>query len=150
MEGKLNKQINKSKKVSKIKQDLEISGYQSVTEILQHYKQFLIFTSRFQTGGYQKVSKKVLFKGPKFQTKNPSCQEDLVYRDRQKYTIPLRRKDLGTLRIKRTQYQAQRNLVLVVIVVVMSYLVHYNTLLQNATDPIINCDSFFITKFDSY
>ena len=34
MEGKLNKQINKSKKVSKIKQDLEISGYQSVTEIL--------------------------------------------------------------------------------------------------------------------
>ena len=34
MEGKLNKQINKSKKVNKIKQDLEISGYQSVTEIL--------------------------------------------------------------------------------------------------------------------
>ena len=28
MEGKLNKQINKSKKVNKIKQDLEISGYQ--------------------------------------------------------------------------------------------------------------------------
>ena len=34
------------------------------------------------------------------------------------------------------------------IVVVVSYIVHYNTLLQNATDIITKCNSFFITKCD--
>ena len=32
--------------------------------------------------------------------------------------------------------------------VVLSYLVYYNTLLQNATDIITKCNSFFITKCD--
>ena len=32
--------------------------------------------------------------------------------------------------------------------VLVSYLVHYDTLLQNATDIIIKCDSYFITKCD--
>ena len=30
----------------------------------------------------------------------------------------------------------------------VSYLVHYNTLLQNATDFITKCDSYFITECD--
>ena len=29
----------------------------------------------------------------------------------------------------------------------VSYLFHYNTLLQNATDVITKCDSYFITKY---
>ena len=36
------------------------------------------------------------------------------------------------------------------IVVVVSYLVHYDTLLQNATDIITKYDSFFITKCGSF
>ena len=32
--------------------------------------------------------------------------------------------------------------------VVVSYLVHYDFLLQNATDIITKCDSYFITKWD--
>ena len=32
------------------------------------------------------------------------------------------------------------------IAIVLSYLVHYNNLLQNATDIITKCDSYFITK----
>ena len=28
------------------------------------------------------------------------------------------------------------------------YLVHYDTLLQNATDIIAKCDRYFITKYD--
>ena len=34
------------------------------------------------------------------------------------------------------------------IAIVLSYLVHYNNLLQNATDIITKCDSYFITKCD--
>ena len=30
----------------------------------------------------------------------------------------------------------------------VSYLIHYGTLLQNATDVITKCDSYFITKGD--
>ena len=32
--------------------------------------------------------------------------------------------------------------------VIVSYLAHYDTLLQNATDIITKCDSYFITKRD--
>ena len=32
--------------------------------------------------------------------------------------------------------------------VVVSYLVHYDTLLQNVTDIAIKCDGFVITKFE--
>ena len=35
------------------------------------------------------------------------------------------------------------------IMVVVSYLVHYDTLLQNVTDIITKCDSNFITKYNS-
>ena len=31
--------------------------------------------------------------------------------------------------------------------VMVPYLFHYNTLLQNATDIITKCDSYFITKY---
>ena len=30
----------------------------------------------------------------------------------------------------------------------VSYLINYDTLLQNATDIITKCDSYFITKYD--
>ena len=33
-------------------------------------------------------------------------------------------------------------------VLTVSYLVHYDTLLQNATDIITRCDNYFITKFE--
>ena len=40
------------------------------------------------------------------------------------------------------------NLILGVNSVTVSYLIHYDTLLQNATDIITKCDSYFITKCD--
>ena len=42
------------------------------------------------------------------------------------------------------------NLILVVNSVMVSYLICYNSLLQNATDVTTKCDSCFITKCDSY
>ena len=41
-----------------------------------------------------------------------------------------------------------RNLILVVNTVMVSYLICYNSLLQNAIDNITKCDSSFITKCD--
>ena len=41
------------------------------------------------------------------------------------------------------------NLILGVNNVTVSYLIHYDSLLQNATDIIIKCDSYFITECDS-
>ena len=40
------------------------------------------------------------------------------------------------------------NLILGVNSVTVSYLIHYDSLLQNATDIITKCDSYFITKCD--
>ena len=40
------------------------------------------------------------------------------------------------------------NLILAVKSVTISYLIHYENLLQNATDIITNSGSYFITKFD--
>ena len=40
------------------------------------------------------------------------------------------------------------NLILVVNSLTVSYLICYNSLLQNATDVITKCDSYFITKCD--
>ena len=39
------------------------------------------------------------------------------------------------------------NLILVVNSVTVSYLICYNSLLQNATDVITKCDSYFTTKY---
>ena len=39
-----------------------------------------------------------------------------------------------------------RNLILGVNGVTVSYLIHYDSLLQNATDVITTCSSYFITK----
>ena len=41
-----------------------------------------------------------------------------------------------------------RNLILDVNSVTVSYLIHYDSLLQNAIDIITKCDSYFITKCD--
>ena len=40
------------------------------------------------------------------------------------------------------------NLILAVNSVTVSYLIHCDSLLQNATDIITKCDSYFITKCD--
>ena len=40
------------------------------------------------------------------------------------------------------------NLILVVNSVTVSYLIYYDSLLQNTTDIITKCDSYFITKCD--
>ena len=40
------------------------------------------------------------------------------------------------------------NLILSVNIVTVSYLIHYDSLLQNATDVITKCGSYFITKCD--
>ena len=42
------------------------------------------------------------------------------------------------------------NLTLSVTSVTVSYLIHYESLFQNATDIITKCDSYFITKYDYY
>ena len=41
-----------------------------------------------------------------------------------------------------------KNLILVFNSVTVSYFICYNSLLQNATDVITKCDSYFITKYD--
>ena len=41
-----------------------------------------------------------------------------------------------------------RNLIFGVDSVSVSYLIRYDSLLQNATDAITKCDSYFITKYD--
>ena len=41
-----------------------------------------------------------------------------------------------------------RNLIVGVNSVTVSYLIRYDSLLQNATDVITKCDSYFITKCD--
>ena len=46
------------------------------------------------------------------------------------------------------QSMSIRNLLLGVSSVTVSYLIHYDSLLQNATDIITKCDSYFITKCD--
>ena len=59
---------------------------------------------------------------------------------------PLLSKDEGLRDIE--HIMSIGNLILGVNSVTVSYLIHYDSLLQNATDIITKCDSYFITKCD--
>ena len=84
----------------------------------------------------------------KFQVKMPSCSGVCVQVEWQKYTLPspLLSKDEGLRDIGHSINIG--NLILSVTSVTVSYLIHYDSLLQNATDIITKCDSYFITKCD--
>ena len=90
---------------------------------------------RFQTWEWQNVSDEVLLAWLKFQTKVAGRSGVYVQGDWEKNTpsSPSLSKDRG-------------NLILGVNSVTVSYLMHYDSLLQNATDIITKCDSYFITK----
>ena len=90
---------------------------------------------RFQTWVWQNVSNEVLLAWLKFQTKVAGRSGVYVQGDWEKNTpsSPSLSKDRG-------------NLILGVNSVTVSYLMHYDSLLQNATDIITKCDSYFITK----
>ena len=102
---------------------------------------------RFQNWVYQNVSNEVLSGWFKFQSKIPTR------------SVVLRKSDLNTS-VPTTLLSKDEglkdighnmniwNLILVVNSVTVSYLICYNSLLQNATDVITKCDSYFITKCD--
>ena len=99
---------------------------------------------------WQNVNNEVLFAWFKFHAKIPSCSGVCVQGKWQKYTphSPPLFKDEG---IKNIGYSMSiRNLIFGVNSVTVSELFCYNSLLQNATDVIAKCDSYFITKRDSF
>ena len=79
----------------------------------------------------------------KFQAKVSSLSRVCVQGELQKYTSPSpplsKDEDIG-------RSMSIGNLILGVNSVTVSYLIHYDSLLQNATDIITKCDSYFITK----
>ena len=86
----------------------------------------------------QNVSKEVLLTGLKIQTKIPSHSGDCLLAEGQLNAFPLMAKGLGIFTIEH-QHGTRPG---------VSCLIHYETLLQNATDIITKCDSYFITKCD--
>ena len=103
---------------------------------------------RFQTWVCQNVSNKVLLAWSKFQAKLPSCSGVCVQGEWQKCSSPSPPlpKDDG---IRDTGYCSSiRNLILGVNSVTVLYSIHYESLLQNATDIITLCESYFVTKSD--
>ena len=101
---------------------------------------------RFQTWVCQNVSNKVLLAWSKFQAKLPSRSGVCVQGEWQKYSSPSPPlpKDEGISDIGHCS--SIGNLVLGVNSVTVLYLIHYDSLLQNATDIITQCESYFITK----
>ena len=103
---------------------------------------------KFKTWVCQNFSNEVLLAWFKFQGKIPSRSGVCVQGEWQKYISPspLLSKDEGlsdighSIRIE--------NLILEANSVTVSYLIHYDSLLQNATDIITIYDSYFITKWD--
>ena len=84
----------------------------------------------------------------KFQAKTLSCSRACVQGEGQKYTpsSPPPSKDEGLKNIGHSM--SIKNLIFDVDSVTVSDLIHYGTLLQNATDVITKCDSYFIVKRD--
>ena len=101
---------------------------------------------RFRTWVCQNVSNKVLLAWSKFQAKLPSRSGVCVQREWQKCSSPSPPlpKDEGISDIGHCS--SIGNLVLGVNSVTVLYLIHYDSLLQNATDIITQCESYFITK----
>ena len=97
---------------------------------------------------WQNVNNEVLLAWFKFQAKIPSRSGVCVQGEWQKYTPPSPplSKDEGLKNIGHSM--SIRNLIFGVNSVTVSYLICYDSLLQNATDVITKCDSYFITKCD--
>ena len=93
-------------------------------------------------------SNDVLLAWFKFKAKTPSRSGICTQGEWQKYTppSPLLSKDEGLRGIGHSM--SIENLILGVNSVTVSYLIHYHSLLQNATDIITKYDSYFITKCD--
>ena len=94
------------------------------------------------------ISYKLLLAWFKFQVKFPSRSEVGAQGEWQRYNSPSpplfkdeELKDIG-------HSISIGNLISGVNSVTVSYLIHYDSLLQKATDIITNCDSYFITKCD--
>ena len=95
---------------------------------------------------WQNVYSEVFLQSSNFRRKLQAVLE-YTFRERKKILprSPLLSKDKGLKDIG--HIMSIRNLILCVNSVTVSYLVHYDcTLLQNATDLITKCDSYFITK----
>ena len=97
---------------------------------------------------WQNVNNEVLLAWFKFQAKIPSRSGVCVQGEWQKYTPPSPplSKDEGLKNIGHSM--SIRNLIFGVNSVTVSYLIRYDSLLQNATDIITKCDSYFIIKCD--
>ena len=93
---------------------------------------------------YQNVSNEVLLAWFKYQTKIPNGFGVYVQGEWQKYTTP----SLRFSKDERLRDMSIGNLILGVNSVTVSYLIHYDSLLQNATDIITVCNNYFITKCD--
>ena len=97
---------------------------------------------------WQNVNNEVLLAWFKFQAKIPNRSGICVQGEWQKYTppsLPLS-KDEG---LKNNGHSmSTRNLIFGVNKVTVSNLIRYDNLLQNATNVITKCDSYFITKRD--
>ena len=91
---------------------------------------------------FQNVCNEVL----NFQAKVPSRPGVCVHREWQKYTFPFPSftKNNGLIGIGNSM--SIRNIILGVNNVIVSYLIRYGSLSQNATDIIIKCGSYFIAK----
>ena len=98
---------------------------------------------------WQNVNTEVLLTWFRFQAKIRSSSGECVHGEWQKYTPPSPplSKDEGLKNIGRSM--SIRNLIFGFNSVTVSYLIRYDSLLQNATDVITKCNSF-ITKCDSY
>ena len=86
----------------------------------------------------------------KFKTKISSCSGLCVQGEWQRHTpsSPLLSKDEGLKDIGHSMNIGK--LILGVNSVTVSYLIRYDSLLQNATDIITKCDRFVITNCDSF
>ena len=98
----------------------------------------------------QNVSNEVLLTWFKFRAKIRSCSEVCVQGEWQKYTplSPPLSTDKGLKDIGLSM--SIRNLVLDVSSVTASYLIIYDSLLQNATDIITKCDRSFLWNASSF
>ena len=96
----------------------------------------------------QNVPNEVLLVWFKFQEKIPNRSEVCVQREWQNHTSPSPpfSQEEG---IKDTGHSMSiGNLSVGINSVMVSYLIRYDSLLQNATDVTIKCDRYFFTKYD--
>ena len=99
---------------------------------------------RFQTWVCQKASNEIFLAMFKFQAKISGRSGVCIQGMWQKYSCPstLLSKDEGLKDIGHSM--SIGNLILVINSVTVSYLIRYDSLLQNATDIITKCESYFI------